>query len=95
MFSFIQTDAVTERVLPRTVVVSLRDGDQPISDEQTLTFDSSSGSMDERKKSVFLTVKNGSYDPKKDYHLVVRDADSKVELHRIALKIDLSLANEF
>jgi uncharacterized protein (TIGR02687 family) len=94
-FEFIQTEAVSEKVLPRTVVLSLRDGDSLISSEHTLTFDSSSGSMDERKKSVILTVKNGSYDPKKDYHLVVRDADSKVELHRIALKIDLSLANEF
>ena len=44
-FEFIQTDAVSERVLPRSVVVSLRDGqegDRPISDEQSLTFDSTS-----------------------------------------------------
>jgi uncharacterized protein (TIGR02687 family) len=94
-FEFIQTEPVSTKVLPRTVVLSLRDGDTLISSEHTITFDSSSNSMDERKKSVILTVKNGSYDAKKDYHLVVRDADSKVELHRITLKIDLALANDF
>lgn len=94
-FEFIQTEPVSAKMLPRTVVLSLRDGDTLISSEHTITFDSSSNSMDERKKSVILTVKNGSYDPKKDYHLVVRDADSKVELHRITLKIDLALANDF
>ncbi|MDO9179512.1 MAG: BREX-1 system phosphatase PglZ type A [Agitococcus sp.] len=94
-FEFIQTEPVSTKVLPRTVVLSLRDGDALISSEHTITFDSSSNSMDERKKSVILTVKNGSYDAKKDYHLVVRDADSKVELHRITLKIDLALANDF
>ena len=94
-FEFIQTEPVSTKVLPRTVVLSLRDGDTLFSSEHTITFDSSSNSMDERKKSVILTVKNGGYDAKKDYHLVVRDADSKVELHRITLKIDLALANDF
>lgn len=94
-FEFIQTEPVTSKVLPRTVVISLRDGEALISSEHTVTFDSSSSSMDDRKKSVILTVKAGSYDPKKDYHLVIRDATSKVELHRIVMKIDLALANDF
>jgi len=94
-FEFIQTEAVAEKVLPLSVVISLRDGENLISNEQTVTFNSSSTSLDERKKSVILTVKSGDFDTKKDYYLVVRDADSKVELHRISLKIDLALANDF
>lgn len=94
-FEFIQTEPVSARVLPRTVHVSLRDGDAPISNEPIVTFDSQSASMDERKKSVMLTVLAGSYDRNKDYHLVVRDAQSKVELLRTPLKIDLALANDF
>jgi hypothetical protein len=94
-FEFIQTEPVSAGCCRAPCVLSLRDGDTLISSEHTITFDSSSSSMDERKKSVILTVKNGSYDPNKDYHLVVRDADSKVELHRITLKIDLALANDF
>lgn len=94
-FEFIQTDPVSAKQLPRTVVMALRDGDSLISSEHTLTFDSTSGILDERKKSVIMTMKAGCYDAKKDYYLIVRDADTKVELHRIALKIDLALANDF
>ncbi|WP_236687570.1 BREX-1 system phosphatase PglZ type A [Chromobacterium subtsugae] len=94
-FEFIQTEPVSTRLLPRSVTLSLRDGEALISDEQTVTFDSPSSSMDERKKSVLLTVRAGSYDRLKDYFLVVRDVQTKVELHRIAMKIDLALANDF
>jgi hypothetical protein len=71
---------VSERVLARSVVVSLRDGDAPISDEQSLTFDSTSSLLDERKRSVFLTVQGRSHDKSKDYDLLMRDAVTKVEV---------------
>ena len=94
-FEFIQTDAVTERVLPRTVVVSLRDGEALISDEQTLTFDSTSQLLDERKRSVFLTVLSGNYESHKRYDLVMRDAVTKVEVLRQPIQIDLAFGNDF
>lgn len=94
-FEFIQTEPVSDKVLPRTVSISLRDGETMISNEQIVTFDSPSTSMDERKKSVILTVKAGSYDHQRDYYLVVRDLSSKLELHRATIKIDLALANDF
>ncbi len=61
-FEFIQTEAVSDRVLPVTLVFSIRDGDQPVSDEQAVTFDSTSPMMDERKRSVMLTLQAGSYE---------------------------------
>jgi hypothetical protein len=64
-FEFIQNEPVSERVLARSVLVSLRDGEALISDELSVTFDSTSGLMDERKRSVMLTVKSGSYDKAK------------------------------
>jgi len=94
-FEFIQNEAVSERVLPRSVVVSLRDGDKPISNEQTVTFDSASQLLDERKRSVLLTVLSGSYDRNKDYFLVARDAATKVEVLRAPLKVDLAFSNDF
>ncbi len=94
-FEFIQTEPVSERVLARTVLVSLRDGENLVSDEQSITFDSASGLMDERKRSIFLTVKSGSYDKSKDYFLIVRDAQTKVEVVRIPLRVDLAFANDF
>jgi uncharacterized protein (TIGR02687 family) len=94
-FEFIQTDAVTARVLARTVVISLRDGEALISDEQTLTFDSTSQLHDERKRSAFLTVRSGNYEPHKRYDLVMRDAATRVEVLRQPFTIDLAFGNDF
>jgi uncharacterized protein (TIGR02687 family) len=94
-FEFIQNEAVSERVLSRSLVISLRDGDRLISDEQTVTFDSSSQLLDERKRSLLLTVLSGSYDRNKDYYLVARDAATKVEVLRAPVKVDLAFSNDF
>ena len=94
-FEFIQNEPVSERVLARSVLVSLRDGEVLISDELSVTFDSTSGPMDERKRSVMLTVKSGSYDKAKDHFLIARDTQTKVEVIRIPLKVDLAFANDF
>ncbi|HNV58949.1 MAG TPA: BREX-1 system phosphatase PglZ type A [Rhodoferax sp.] len=97
-FEFIQTDAVSERVLPRSVQVSLRDaqdGDKAISDVQSITFDSTSKLLDERKKSIFLTVLAGAHDPHKSYDLVMRDAVSNIEVLRMPIKVDLAFGNDF
>ena len=94
-FEFIQTEAVTERMLARTVVVAIRDGDKPISDEQTITFDSTAQMLDERKKSIFLTVHTGAHDLHRSYDVVVRDVSTKVELIRSPIKIDLAFGNDF
>ena len=97
-FEFIQTDAVSERVLARSVVVSLRDvqdQDKPISNVQSITFDSTSHLLDERKRSVMLTVLAGAHDPHKRYDLVVRDAVTNIEVLRLPIKVDLSFGNDF
>ena len=97
-FEFIQTDAVSERVLARSVMVSLRDGsdnDKPISNVQSITFDSTSQLLDERKRSILLTVLAGAHDPHKHYDLVMRDAVSNVEVLRLPVKVDLAFGNDF
>ena len=79
-------------------MVSLRDSqdaDKPISDVQSITFDSTSQLLDERKRSVLLTVLAGSHDPHKRYDLVMRDAVSKVEVMRLPIKVDLAFGNDF
>ena len=94
-FEFIQTEKVSERNLPQSVTVSLRDGEELISNEVTLTFDSESDSMEERKRVAKIVLKKGNYDKKKEYYLVVRDADTQVELERISFNIDLAIMNDF
>lgn len=94
-FEFIQTEAVSERVQPRSLVVSIRDDDLPITNEVTVTFESESAAMDERKKSVQLFLKAGSYDKRREYSLVLRDAKSRIDYLRIPVTIDLTFASDF
>jgi uncharacterized protein (TIGR02687 family) len=94
-FEFIQTDAVSERMLPRTLSVSLRDGDELISNEAILTFDSRSSVMEDRKKTAKLIIKTGQYDKKREYNLVLRDSETKIEYVRIPMTIDLTFTNDF
>ncbi|MDD2609336.1 MAG: BREX-1 system phosphatase PglZ type A [Giesbergeria sp.] len=94
-FEFIQNDAVSDRVLPVTLLLSIRDGEVPVSDEQAVTFDSTSSMLEERKRSIFLTIQAGTYDRNKDYALVARDAKTKAEAWRTPLRIDLAFSNDF
>ncbi len=94
-FEFIQTDAVSQRMKPRTLKISLRDGNTVISSEETITFDSSSSSMDERKKKVKLPLKSGQLDNKKEYSLVLRNAEDETEYERLPIMIDIAFANDF
>ncbi len=94
-FEFIQTEAISDRMQPRILLVSLRDGNELISDEVVMTCDSASASMDERKKSVKLTLKGMQFDKKKEYYLVLRDHQDDTEYERIPLHIDLAFARDF
>jgi uncharacterized protein (TIGR02687 family) len=94
-FEFIQTEAVSERVQPRSVIVSIREDDMPISNEVAATFESESAAMDERKKSVQLFLKAGTYDKRREYSLVLRDAKSRIDYLRIPVTIDLTFASDF
>jgi len=94
VFKLIQTDPVSERMKPRTLKVSLRDGSDLISNEETVTFDNSSSSMNERQKFVKLILKTGSYDNKKEYYLVMRNMDD-TEYSSLSMIIDIAFANDF
>ena len=67
----------------------------PISDEPSLTFDSASEQMNERTRSISLTVRSGQYDRLRDYHLVAVDVQTKVEVLRLPVRIDLAFSNDF
>ncbi|MBF0099871.1 MAG: BREX-1 system phosphatase PglZ type A [Desulfobacterales bacterium] len=95
-FEFIQTDAVSERYKAKTLKISLRDGNDLMSDEKLLTFDSASSSIEDRKKSVSLTLKTGQkFDTKKEYDLVLRNAEDDTEYDRFPLMIDIAFASDF
>jgi uncharacterized protein (TIGR02687 family) len=94
-FELIQTEAVSERVRPVTLKVAVYEGTEPITNIETVTFDSKSSNMDERKKWVQLILKDRKYDKKAIYRLVLRDADSGVECESVDVVVDRAISDDF
>lgn len=94
-FDLIQTESVSEQVLPVTVAVAIFEGEQPVSSEEVVTFDCATDSMSERMKQVRLSLHGSDFDRKKDYFLIIRDKDLHTELERYRVTIDLAFTDDF
>lgn len=92
---FLQLDSVSERVKTLSVKVGVFDDESLISDIKTVTFDSQSNDISERKKEAVLTLKNQIYDPEKNYRLIVRDIKTNIEVSAVNVKIDRAFTSDF
>jgi hypothetical protein len=88
-------EPVGERIKPVTLKVAVYEGDEPVTSIETVTFDSASGHMDERKKWVPLALRDRPYDKRTGYHLVLRDAETGIEQSRVDVVIDRAFADDF
>jgi hypothetical protein len=88
-------EPINERVKPITLKVAVYEGDEPVTNIETVTFDSASGHMDERKKWVPLILRDRSYEKKTCYCLVLREADTGIEHSRVDVIIDRAFADDF
>jgi uncharacterized protein (TIGR02687 family) len=94
-FQLIQTEAVGERIKPITLQVAIYDGDVPVTNVETVSFDSASNDMTDRTKWVSLSLKAQSSDKKKTYYLILRNAEDSIEHQRMEVTIDLAFSNDF
>jgi len=94
-FELIQTEAVGERRKPITLKAAVYDGDQEVTSVVTLTLDSTSDSIEERKKSIRLELRSGAYDKSRPYRLVLRDIESDAEVQSVPVVIDRSFDDDF
>lgn len=94
-FELLQADAVSDRVKPLTIKAALYDGDIPVTDIQTVTFDSKSDDMSERKKEITVTLRNQDYDRNKCYRFVLRNSETNIEIESVEVKIDRLFASDF
>lgn len=92
---FLQLDSVSERVKSLSVKVGIFDDESLISDIKIVTFDSQSSDISERKKEAVLTLKNQTYDPEKNYRLIVRDIKTNIEVSAVNVKIDRAFTSDF
>jgi hypothetical protein len=94
-FQLIQMEAVSERVKPITLRIAVYEGEDPVTDIQTVKFDSTSGDLDERKKWVNLVLKERKYDKKISYRLVLRDVETGIEEQSVVVIIDRAFSDDF
>jgi len=94
-FELIQTEAVSERRKPITLRAAIYDGVHPVTSVESITFDSASDSIEERKKSLRLELRTGTYDKTTPYRLVLRDIESDAEVQSVPVVIDRSFDDDF
>ena len=94
-FELIQTEAVSERKKSITLRAAVYDGADAVTSVETITFDSTSKNIEERKKSLRFELRTGTYDKTKPYRLVLRDADSDAEVQSVQVVIDRSFDDDF
>jgi uncharacterized protein (TIGR02687 family) len=92
----VQSEAVADRVRPRTVTVQLVDQvGQAVTDQKRLTFESTSVHPSEREQVARLSVTLASPDPTASYFLTVTDVEDGLELVREAWTISIAFQNDF
>jgi uncharacterized protein (TIGR02687 family) len=94
-FELIQVEPVSERVKAVTLKVAVYDGDQPVTNIETVTFESVSEKLDERKKWVPLVLQDRPYDKKTSFRLILRDAETGIEQQSVPVVIDRAFHDDF
>lgn len=94
-FELIQMEPVSERIKPVSLKVGVYEGEAPVTDVQTVTFDSTSATMDERKQWVPLVLRDRPYHKNTPYRLVLRDAETGIEHQSVAVTIDRAFSDDF
>ena len=94
-FEILQIEAISDRVRPATFKIGVYADNEPVSDIQTVTFESASQEMADRKKEVVLTLKNINFTGGKAYRLILRNAETDIEEQSIPVRIDRVFTSDF
>ena len=94
-FKLIQMEPVSDRAKPVILKVALYDGDEIVSNMETVPFESTSDSTDERTKTVKLILKDQPFDKLKNYRLVLKDSVTDFEHESCAVTIDRAISDDF
>ena len=94
-FEILQLETVSDRIRPTTFKIGVYADNEPVSDIQTVSFESSSPEMADRKKEVVLTLKNINFVGGKAYRLIVRNAETDIEEQSIPVRIDRVFTSDF
>jgi uncharacterized protein (TIGR02687 family) len=95
-FQLIQTEAVSDQLKAVTLRIGVYEGATPVTDVQTVTFDSASDKMDERTHSIMLTLlRDRTYSRETEYRLVAVDTEDNLEKIGMNVTIDRAFDDDF
>ena len=93
-FQLMQTEPVSNRNKPVTLKIGVYEEEEPVTNIETVTFDSRSDKIEDWKKIITLTLKNRTYSRGKQYSLrLVKE--NNVVAQDVNIKIDLVYDDEF
>ena len=92
----IQTNRVGEGFVARQVDLFIVDvNGQEISSRETIVFDSSSDSMDERTREARLSLIGSQFDRNAQYTLILEDVETRTHYIKYSVTIDLAHLDDF
>ncbi len=94
-FELIQTEPVSERIKPVTLKVAVYESEEPVTNVESVTFESTSDKIDDRKKWVNLVLQDREFNKKTTYRLVLRDAETGIEQQSVPVIIDRVFTDDF
>jgi len=93
---FFQTEKVEEKVIPRTVVIYMADGEgNMLSNEETIICDRSFDNPAERTFKLRFILKGIPYDRNKTYYLLIKDTETGVVIEKVPFSINLGIVSDF
>ncbi len=93
-FNLLQMEPVNQSTREVTLKIAVYEEEQPVTDIQTVTFSSTSRNMEERQKSVVLTLRDQPYSKRTSYRLVLRNALTGIR-HEIPVIVDRAFSDDF
>lgn len=94
--TFIQTDAVSEEFSSRQINAFIVDNEgNEVSSRETINFDSSSKTMDERTREARLKLIGSKFDRNAQYKLVLENSETKTNYSQYDVTIDLAHRDDF
>lgn len=94
-FEIIQMEPISDRVKPITMKIAIYENEEPVSNIESVKFESISDKIDERKKTVTLVLENRQFDKNRKYCLILRDAETGIEQESINIIIDRAFTDDF
>ena len=92
----LQTDPLSEQFKERELAIWIEDQNgNVVCNKQTITFNSSSDKVEDRKRNVVISLKGSGFERTSTYKLVFKDAEKNDHYASHSVIIDLAIEDDF